>query len=467
MDAMALLCTLHADGPATLKRLRQSGCTTLDGLATLDADRVAVILACTPASARRLQREAESLRMRLSGEGLERELPPPTEIPRSSRPYTSSPGASARAAQALETHAPLQKLSVAPRTRTHAAEHMSAADKSFSADLDAPPSALPRPASRDPHPASRDPHTASRDPQMAPRDPQTTSHDAHAASHAPNTPPPQTPAHPAENVPSSGAGLEARDIRLVHRVLESWRARDVEDSGSTRDASPTSPASPAFLGAGFMASAFTSGSSASGYVTAGSDGVSRSAYDIDVSERARPYGDASSRDELETGTPLRIGLVDSLDADLCAQLCAAGVFTLEALAARDAVELSSRVPASFSRLSRLIALARRALPASSNAKQARAAQPFTARAPASFASAQPSSLASALTAPLDLSLPLARSHAGQPPKISWSELPPIFEARGLGLELPEALKTTPPVLPKSRPARTSETGREGAGGPFA
>lgn len=67
MDAMALLCTLHADGPATLKRLRQSGCASLDTLCALDDARLASMLATTPASARRLQREAELLRERLGG----------------------------------------------------------------------------------------------------------------------------------------------------------------------------------------------------------------------------------------------------------------------------------------------------------------------------------------------------------------------------------------------------------------
>ena len=32
MDALALLCTLHADGPTTLKRLRRSGCEDLSSL---------------------------------------------------------------------------------------------------------------------------------------------------------------------------------------------------------------------------------------------------------------------------------------------------------------------------------------------------------------------------------------------------------------------------------------------------
>ena len=67
MDAMALLCTLHADGPATLKRLRQAGCATIEALERLGAERVAELLGCTPASARRLQGEAARLRARLDG----------------------------------------------------------------------------------------------------------------------------------------------------------------------------------------------------------------------------------------------------------------------------------------------------------------------------------------------------------------------------------------------------------------
>ena len=37
MDTMALLCTLHGDGPATLKTLRRSGLTSLDAVAKEDA----------------------------------------------------------------------------------------------------------------------------------------------------------------------------------------------------------------------------------------------------------------------------------------------------------------------------------------------------------------------------------------------------------------------------------------------
>lgn len=422
MDAMALLCTLHADGPATLKRLRQSGCTTLEALATLDAERVAAILASTPASARRLQREAESLRARLSGDGLERESAPDAEIPRSSRPYAGSPGASARAAHALEAHTratPASASQAPSNANTPASEPRTApAARAFSADLDSTPSALPRPAAREP---------------MARRE--------HSAANS------------GESVPISGAGLEARDQRLVQRVLETWRARDVAGDGEARDVS----------------TATSDARSATGFSThtppsAGVHGSTPSSFDIDVTERAAKGRDAHAplARELESGTPLRIGLVDSLDADLVAQLCAAGVFSLEELGASDAVALAGRVPVSFSRLARLIALARRALP--EQPVRASAARPFAAVAPALASPASPR----ANTRPALASPPAAaRSRAGEPPKISWSELPPVFDARGLALELPEALKTTPPSAPNIRPARQFETGREGAGGPFA
>ncbi len=32
MDTLALLCNLHADGPATLQRLRRAGCESLAAL---------------------------------------------------------------------------------------------------------------------------------------------------------------------------------------------------------------------------------------------------------------------------------------------------------------------------------------------------------------------------------------------------------------------------------------------------
>ena len=65
MDAMALLCTLHADGPTTLSKLRQSGLNDLAALEDHGAERVAEVLAIAPAQARRFVREAGVLRERL------------------------------------------------------------------------------------------------------------------------------------------------------------------------------------------------------------------------------------------------------------------------------------------------------------------------------------------------------------------------------------------------------------------
>lgn len=84
MDALALLCTLHADGPSTLRILRQSGCDSLDALTTLEIDRLAQLLDQTPASTRRFQREARNLRARLgddrTDELLEREEAPAASV---------------------------------------------------------------------------------------------------------------------------------------------------------------------------------------------------------------------------------------------------------------------------------------------------------------------------------------------------------------------------------------------------
>jgi predicted flap endonuclease-1-like 5' DNA nuclease len=73
MDALALLCTLHADGPATLKRLRQVGCSTLEQIDSIEVARLAELLGASPAAARRFVREARSLSERVGGGWLERD----------------------------------------------------------------------------------------------------------------------------------------------------------------------------------------------------------------------------------------------------------------------------------------------------------------------------------------------------------------------------------------------------------
>lgn len=65
MEALALLCTLHADGPASLRRLRRAGCASIQQLETLASAELASILDVPPAVARRLGREARGLSTRL------------------------------------------------------------------------------------------------------------------------------------------------------------------------------------------------------------------------------------------------------------------------------------------------------------------------------------------------------------------------------------------------------------------
>jgi len=65
MEALALLCTLHADGPSSLRRLRRAGCASLAHLEHMPADELAQVLEVPPAVARRLVREARGLSSRL------------------------------------------------------------------------------------------------------------------------------------------------------------------------------------------------------------------------------------------------------------------------------------------------------------------------------------------------------------------------------------------------------------------
>jgi hypothetical protein len=65
MDTLALLCNLHADGPATLQRLRRSGCETLVALGRIEPAELALRLEWTERAAERFLREAALLAERV------------------------------------------------------------------------------------------------------------------------------------------------------------------------------------------------------------------------------------------------------------------------------------------------------------------------------------------------------------------------------------------------------------------
>lgn len=70
MDTLALLCNLHADGPATLQRLRRAGCDSLGALRRLDPLTLAERLEWHERTAERFLREAALLSGRVEEEDL-------------------------------------------------------------------------------------------------------------------------------------------------------------------------------------------------------------------------------------------------------------------------------------------------------------------------------------------------------------------------------------------------------------
>ena len=65
MDTLALLCNLHADGPATLQRLRREGCESLDALLALEVPKLCQCLDWSEEFSQRFMREAVLLAERL------------------------------------------------------------------------------------------------------------------------------------------------------------------------------------------------------------------------------------------------------------------------------------------------------------------------------------------------------------------------------------------------------------------
>lgn len=65
MDAMALLCNMHADGPATLRLLRRAGMKSLSDVEERPPEKLADLLGVSPAFARRFAREARMLAERM------------------------------------------------------------------------------------------------------------------------------------------------------------------------------------------------------------------------------------------------------------------------------------------------------------------------------------------------------------------------------------------------------------------
>ncbi len=65
MDSLALLCNLYGQGPVTLRRLREAGCSTCDDVLCLEPTKLARALRTRRPAAERFQREARELAARV------------------------------------------------------------------------------------------------------------------------------------------------------------------------------------------------------------------------------------------------------------------------------------------------------------------------------------------------------------------------------------------------------------------
>lgn len=128
MDEMALLCNLHADGPATLKVLRRAGLRALPDVCGFDVRKLADTLGVSPAFARRFAREARLLAGRMGSAVLEIEEGEPSAVTDERATPEAEPLRADRApradslARAVHEHTPALQDSIAT-TRSYELAH--------------------------------------------------------------------------------------------------------------------------------------------------------------------------------------------------------------------------------------------------------------------------------------------------------------------------------------------------------
>lgn len=108
MDTLALLCTLHADGPASLQRLRAAELYSIDDILGCSVETTADVLGLSMAQARRFHREARMLAMRMHTEGLDREEQMYPGMKEMEAVLTQPAPAMAAATQATQATPPMQ-----------------------------------------------------------------------------------------------------------------------------------------------------------------------------------------------------------------------------------------------------------------------------------------------------------------------------------------------------------------------
>lgn len=397
MDALALLCTLHADGPSTLKNLRQAGCGSLEALESMEEESLSRVLGGPPAVARRFVREARHLRERLDPGMIDREethVDPPTDAVG----LAVASGASGPAAppEAFDLAARLGLSNLAPASR--------ARDRTASSDLVA---------------------------AVEGADPAAVSG--------------------ASRLDSSAAPVHAHRDPMAD-VLEAWRQRDeveacepavsapVERIDALEDDVPPRPvcARPEFeFGAEIVAvmREFTSTITPEGPITS-----------------APPEGSVSSRPAHEPLVEGLSALFEGQGIDLALRLGQEGIRDLRELTDADILALSERLGFGYTRILRVVQLARRAATGS----------------PEPSAAVFGAGVADVLGAEGLVETSDAPAELESTPKLSPADRP--RSQRPSILELEWNLEIQPQAPPRGHAlsdATIPDARREGAGGPFA
>jgi hypothetical protein len=355
MDAMALLCTLHADGPATLKRLRQAGCTSIESVKEIGSDRLAELLGTTPAGARRFSREAEHLCRRLDVGFLEREAPSSASPATGLAPSEMLPSETAAGSGA--PRAPLGH-----RDQRIVEQVLEAWRKRDSEDR----SHAPEPGARHAHgPRSAQEHGPRNAEGLGPR--RAQEHESRTAQ-APESCSAQDREQRTRQAHES-CGARAPESRPEQAPESRTRHADEARAEQAREQTPASFAPPA------------TERRASHEAGASDDGIAEAARAVhpddigkredesprsSAHERSRTSGSAGNHgtprpaDEIGSAGELFPGAIDGLDPDSCSKLRAQGIREVASLARIDALALARTSGIGYTRLVRLRALALRA-----------------------------------------------------------------------------------------------------------
>jgi hypothetical protein len=433
MESLALLCTLHADGPTTLKRLRRSGCQSLQDLEAYRPETLATLLEVTPAVARRLGREARVLRERLDLTGdsavLEREEAP--------EPLTAASTAELPVERAATTESRLGR-----HDRAIVDQVVQSWDRDLNADEqhpsfdDEPPMEIDEPVEFPSAPAFEAP--AAEPMVQKPIEVQPIAHEPSAQKTKAPEPLVTFLPETTDEAPTRAASLDADPLGStpLGNGVEWARVETPTHDAPLR--APVEPVAPSVEAVEFE-KIHTSSESVQLELSGSTPFGSGAELSMDVLGDVRgssiqdpiPMSDpvqeveAPALTNRPTPAPL-VNLIDGLDADLAERLSVAGIRELSALASADCAPLAARLGVAFGTLRRLQFLARRR----SGAPRTLPGVPIPLRIAAKIeeqeiSAKMPAAMRARVLAEMAAAMPSAAKNAPKPEqRISVSDLEP-------------------------------------------